>query len=249
MTDRIWRHEHGEAHRWDRNGHQPPGLSTSDTAAQPVDDHEADAAVRIVLIDDHELFRQGLVRILDAENDLNVVGEASGGSEAISVSRRHRPDVILLGSESSGIRVGEEVRSLRQAAPQAKVVVLAAHDEPRRVRNVLSAGAQAYVTKGASQDELITTIRVVHRHNDRVMLSVSRATLNTLKGSQGLMLSERELEVLMLVAEGMRNSQIAAKLYITEGTVKRHLTNIYAKLGATSRTDAVRRAASQGIGL
>lgn len=234
-------------HRPAFDGGPPPASSVNHSGGG-----EAPCArpIRVVLIDDQELVRRGLGRILMAEADIQVVGEAAAAAEAAAASRRHSPDVILLSTDNmSAHGAAEEIRELRHAAPAAKVIVLAGNEEPRRVRNTLSAGAQAFVVKAASEDELRTIVRVVSRHKDRVMLSVSRTTLNSLRGSQELLLSERELEVLSLVAEGLRNSQIAAKLFITQGTVKRHLTNIYAKLGASSRTDAVRRAAALGLGL
>lgn len=200
--------------------------------------------IRVVLVDDQELFRRGLCRILCSETDIQVVGEANGGPEAAAVSSQQGPDIILLSTDMSAQRAADEIRSLHQAAPVAKVIVLAGNDEPRRVRSILSAGAEAFMLKTASEDELLTTIHVMGRQEDRVMLSVSRTTLNSLRGRQGPLLSERELEVLALVADGLHNAQIGAKLFIAQGTVKRHLTNIYAKLGASSRTDAVRRAAA-----
>lgn len=204
--------------------------------------------VRVMIVDDLGLFRQGLARILATQSDIDVVAEINGAG-AVRTARREQPDVIVLGGESSVAKIVEDVTGLLAASPASKIVVLALYDEPRRVKRLLSLGAHAYVLKSASQEELITTIRVVSRHSDRVMLSVSRQTLNILRGSPGLVLSERELEVLTLVAEGKRNSEIAAQLFIAEGTVKRHLTNIYAKLGATSRTDAVHKAVSQGHAL
>lgn len=237
-----------------RQGGADPGSHDAD------DNHKAEdwshqtgeqnrhAAMRLMIVDDQGLFRKGLVRILTAETGFSVVAE-TGRNEAVRAARREQPDVTVFASDASAGRVAEEVTALLLAAPKSKIVVLAVHDEPRRVRHLLASGAHAYVLKSASPEELITTIRVVNEHADRVMLSVSRQTLNTLRGNQGLLLSERELEVLTLVAEGNRNCDIAAQLYIAEGTVKRHLTNIYAKLGAISRTDAVRKAVTQGHGL
>jgi DNA-binding NarL/FixJ family response regulator len=220
------------------------GLELRERADATIDEH----LVRVMIVDDHGLFRRGLARILATYPDIRVVAE-TGEAETVPTARRVRPEVILLIGESSVAKNVDDLVALFAAAPKSKVVVLAVLDEPRWVKHLLSLGAHAYVLKSATEEELITTIRAVSRYNDRVMLSVSRQTLDTLRGGDGLLLSERELEVLALVADGKRNSEIAAQLFIAEGTVKRHLTNIYAKLGATSRTDAVRKAVSRGHAL
>jgi DNA-binding NarL/FixJ family response regulator len=201
----------------------------------------------VVVVDEQGLFREGLAGLLSAAPDINVLAKASD-DEAPTVIRERQPDVVLLGSDMSNAMAAEHMRAVAETAPLTKMVVLATRDDPRRVKHLLSLGAHAYMLKSATIDELLTTIRVVERNHDRVVLSVSRHTLERLRASGDPLLSTREMEVLALVAEGMRNSQIAAKLFIAEGTVKRHLTNIYAKLGATSRTDAIRRAARRGLG-
>jgi DNA-binding NarL/FixJ family response regulator len=206
-----------------------------------------DEPIRVVIVDEQGLFREGLAGLLEVEPDIRVVATTSSGAEAISVVGQHQPDVVLVGGDSASNSAAEDLRGLLRVTPMSKVVVLASRDDPRRVKHLLSSGAHAYVLKSATIDELVTTIRVIDRNQDRVVLSVSRQTLNRLRASGDPMLSDRELEVLTLVAAGLRNSQIAAKLFIAEGTVKRHLTNIYAKLGASSRTDAVMRAAREGL--
>lgn len=206
-----------------------------------------DSSINIVIVDEQSLFREGLAALVGTEPDIHVIAKTSVGSEAVSVVRQQRPDVVLISSDSVSPNTADDLRVLLQAAPLSKMVILATGDDPRRVKHLLSSGAHAYLLKSATIEELLTAIRVVGRSHDRVVLSVSRETMNRLRASGDPMLSERELEVLTLVAEGMRNSQIAEKLFIAEGTVKRHLTNIYAKLGASSRTDAVRRAARVGL--
>jgi len=127
------------------------------------------------------------------------------------------------------------------------VSTMTMHDDARLVRSLVASGARAYVIKSATREELLATIRTVQRDANRIILSVSRDTLESLEGRNEELLSTRELEVLTLVAEGMSNAQIARRLYIAEGTVKRHLTNIYAKLGVVSRIDAVNKAISAGL--
>jgi DNA-binding NarL/FixJ family response regulator len=201
--------------------------------------------ISVILIEDQGLFREGLARLLTTEIDIEVLSTTSSDGGAALVGQK-QPDVVLLGAEDAD-DLAEQLSHITQAAPLTKIIILASHDDPRRVKHFLSSGAHAYMMKSARIDELLTTIRVVDRDQNRVVLSVSRQAASRLQTDQDMPLSSRELEVLGLVADGMRNSQIAGRLYIAEGTVKRHLTNIYSKLGATSRTDAVRKAARQGL--
>jgi DNA-binding NarL/FixJ family response regulator len=211
----------------------------------PVKEVPTGRLIRIVLVDDQGLFRDGLAGLLAGQMDIEVLSSTSTDRSVALVGAK-QPDVVLLGSDDPE-GLADHLHHMIQASPLSKIIILATHDDPRRVRHFLSSGAHAYMMKSARIDELLTMIRVVDRNQDRVVLSVSRQAADRLQIDQDMPLSERELEVLRLVADGMRNSQIAGRLYIAEGTVKRHLTNIYSKLGATSRTDAVRKAARQGL--
>lgn len=203
--------------------------------------------IDVAIVDDEGLFREGLAQLLDKQPDIRVVGTSAAGRESWRRLNGRPPDVLLVGSGAGNTHDLEELHDLQKAYPLSKIIILATRDDPRRVKHLLSTGAHAYILKSTTAEELLATIRVIEHHQDRVVLSVSRDTMNRLRTNSEPLLSSRELEVLGLVAEGMRNSQIAGKLFIAEGTVKRHLTNIYAKLGATSRTDAVRRAAKAGL--
>jgi DNA-binding NarL/FixJ family response regulator len=205
------------------------------------------APISVVIVDEEGLFREGLANLLEAEPDIRVLAKAAVGNEAVGIVRHYRPDVLLVGTDAASPTAVEDLRALLSATPLSKIIILATRDDPRRVKHLLSSGADAYILKSTTLEELVTTIRVIDRNHDRIVLSVSRQTMNRLRAGSDPMLSDREIEVLTLVSDGLRNSEIASKLFIAEGTVKRHLTNIYAKLGATSRTDAVRRAAKAGL--
>jgi DNA-binding NarL/FixJ family response regulator len=203
--------------------------------------------VRVVLVDDHALFREGIAEILAAEDDISVVGEAANGAEAVMLAGREKPDVFLLDVEMPGMGVEYTIREVLRASPSSRVLVLTVYDEPRLVRELLTLGASGYLVKNAKRDELLTAIRTLYRDADRVVLSVSRSTADRLEGAAKGALSSRELEVLLLVAKALSNHQIASCLHISEGTVKRHLTNIFAKLGVSSRTDAAKKGLESGL--
>jgi DNA-binding NarL/FixJ family response regulator len=199
--------------------------------------------ISVVLVDDHTLFREGVAELLTSEETFHVVAQGSDGVEALSLVTEHRPDVVLVDVEMPGPGARATVSRLRQEHPATRIVVLTMHDKPELVRELLSQGASAFLVKTITRLELIAAVRSVVTSRDNVLLSVSRRTINRLDDPPpNAVLSARELEVLRLAALAMSNAQIGKRLLITEGTVKRHLTNIYIKLGATSRVDAIRKA-------
>lgn len=208
---------------------------------------KTDAPIKVLLVDDHALFREGVAEILATKEDLQVVGRAGDGEEAVALVLEEKPDVVLLDIEMPGLGAEETLRRILRSSPSSKVLILTMHDESHLVRELMAVGARAYVVKSATREELISAIHTVKRNDDRVILSVSRDTLESLKGQEEGGLSSRELEILSLVAKAMSNAQVASHLYISEGTVKRHLTNIYAKLGARSRVEAVNKAVTDGL--
>ncbi|AXG77064.1 response regulator [Streptomyces paludis] len=209
-------------------------------------------AVRICLADDHTLMRDGLKEVLHTAPGFTVVGEASTGTEAMALVGRLRPDVLLLDVEMPGPHPAETIQQVARIAPETAVLVLTMHDDPHMVQELLEAGASGYLLKSILREELIAAVgSVAHRTSGSVVLIVSRRTVGQLHRQKPrdrkTQLTDRELVLLRLVAEALSNAQIAARLFITEATVKRHLTNVYAKLGAVSRVDALRKATAAGL--
>jgi DNA-binding NarL/FixJ family response regulator len=204
------------------------------------------AHVRVVIVDDHTLFREGLREVISAASEFVVVAEGSTAHEAVRLADEHKPDVLLLDVEMPGPDVGGAVPAIKAASPATRIVILTMHDQAAVIERFVEGGVAAYLTKDVTRNELLVAMRAAMDKPDRVLLSASRrAVLGSMspRGAAGHhVLSFRELEVLGLVAVAFSNAQIARRLHISEGTVKRHLTNIYAKLGATSRVDAILKA-------
>jgi DNA-binding NarL/FixJ family response regulator len=202
-----------------------------------------DARITILLVDDHALVREGLREILETQHDLRVIGEAEAAATAVALAAEKQPDIVLLDVEIPGGEVTATVNQIRHRSPEARVIILSMHEGPRLVQALLAAGICGYLLKSIHWQELVVAIRAVHADSDRIVLGVSRESLSSAQpGPSPVTLSARELEVLDLVAQALSNSQIASLLQVTEATVKRHLRNIFVKLGAVSRLDAVNKA-------
>ena len=200
--------------------------------------------IRILLVDDHALVREGLCEILGAQADMRVVGQAEDSTSTIALAAREQPDVILLDVEIPGAEVTTTVGQIRNCSPSSRVIILSMYEGPRLVQALLAAGIRGYLLKSIHWQELVVAIRAVCADSERIVLGVSQQSLRQVSQESPLgSLSERECEVLGLVAEALSNSQIASRLNLTEATVKRHLRNIFVKLGAVSRLDAVKKAA------
>lgn len=202
----------------------------------------SDASTTVMLVDDHALFRHGLRELLSMEPDLTVLGEADTGAQAVAMAAAHRPDVMLLDADIPGEHTATTIARTHVVAPDTRIIILSMFDEPFVVKELLAAGAQAYLIKTVTRDDLVATLRSVRSDRDRVMLSISRESFERVSDAGAQILSVREAEILMLVAQAYSNSQIGRRLDITEGTVKRHLRNVFIKLGAVSRLDAVNKA-------
>lgn len=191
------------------------------------------------MADDHTLLREALCDVLRTEPDFEIVADVGDGDTVVQVAAGLRPDVILLDVEMPGTPTADTVPRLQRTVPEARVVVLSMHDDPRLMQGLLRLGVRAYLHKSVSRLELVTAIRSVAATDRPLVLTVAPASET---GSRGRVLSRREREVVTLVAQAQSNRQIASQLSITEGTVKRHLRNIFGKLGAVSRLDAVNKA-------
>jgi DNA-binding NarL/FixJ family response regulator len=208
--------------------------------------------VRVLLADDHTMFRQGLREMLSTDGGIEVVGQADNGEEAVALARRLRPDVVVLDVEMPVMGAEEAIGPILRVSPPPGIVVVTMHDDPRLVRRLLAMGASAYLVKSASMQELISAVRTAAEapeeggpRDENVVMVVPRSRLEQVEeGNDDL--SHRELEVLLLVARGLSNRQVAQALHLSEATVKRHLANIYPKIGVSSRGEATRKALSEG---
>ncbi len=207
---------------------------------------DAGSRIRVLIVDDHTLFREGLSEMLATQAAIDIVGEARNGAEAIVLAQDKKPDVVLLDVEMPIMGGDESMGKIFEASPSSKVVILTMHDNPRMVRELVAQGASAYVVKSANRQELISAVRSAAQDEEGVALSISQRTLDALEGRTRGPLSDREMEILLHVARGMSNTQIASRLKLSEGTVKRHLANIYNKLEVGSRSEAIRIALSEG---
>ena len=200
----------------------------------------------ILMVDDHALVRQGLRKLLETQEDLRVVGEAGEAGAAVTLAAETAPDIVLLDVEIPGGEVTETVRRIGERSPRSRIIILSMHEGADLVQATLAAGIRAYLLKSVHWQELVVAIRAVHADGGRVILGVSQESLQAVRPRpEPGELSDREREVLSLVAQALSNSQIASRLQLTEATVKRHLRNIFVKLGAVSRLDAVNKAKEQ----
>jgi len=200
--------------------------------------------IRLLTVDDHALLRRGIRALIGAESDMQIVGEASTGREALEAFRAHRPDVTLMDLQMPDMTGIEAVIAIRGEFPEARIIILSTYSGDVQVVRALKAGARAYLLKGNVNKELLSTIRAVHAGRKQISVDVASG-LAEHAGEEEL--SPREIEVLRLIAAGNANKEIAAHLDLAEDTVKRHVTNILSKLGANDRTHAVTIGLKRGI--
>lgn len=197
-----------------------------------------------MVVEDHHLVRAGLITLLGMAPDLEVVAEAGDDVEAEEQFRMHSPDVILVDLRLRGHSGAEVIKNLRSKSENTRFIVLTAHDGEEDVYRAIQAGARAYLLKGATHDELIDTIRLVHSGRSHFPVDIAATLAKRLSG-EGL--TARETDVLVKITRGMSNRKIATALRISEATVKAHVNSLLNKLGVADRTQAVTAALQRGI--
>ncbi len=211
----------------------------------------SDRRIRILLADDHAVLRAGLRALLATQPDLDPVGEAGEGGEAVRLAESLRPDVLLLDVTMPGNEHFAALRAVREHAPEVRVLLLTMHEDEALLREALRLGASGYVLKKAAEGELLTAIRAVARSEAFVDPAMTRAIIEGYLGAEGRQgalgtqadgLTAREIEVLKLIAEGYTNKQVAEKLVISVKTVETHKAHIAEKLGMKSRVEWLRYA-------
>jgi two-component system, NarL family, response regulator LiaR len=214
--------------------------------------------IRILLADDHVMLRQGTAELLRREADIEVVGEAVNGEEAISLANLTQPDIVVMDIRMPVLSGIEATRIIRESLPQVQVLVLTAHDDDQYIFSLLQAGASGYLLKTAPVSELVKAIRQVQAGESPLDPAIARKVVVRMSGSSPAgpapaedgqtleALTPRELEVLQLLAQGLSNRNIAEALFISDRTVQAHLTSIFAKTQVSSRLEAVLNAIRRG---
>jgi two-component system NarL family response regulator len=200
--------------------------------------------IRLLLIEDHQVVRQGLAALLSATEGMEVVGSAGDGMEALDIFRKTQPDVTLIDLQMPKMGGVETIRQLRGEFPQARFIVLTTFDGDEDIYRALQAGARAYLLKGMPLDELLTTIRNVHGGKLVIPSPVAEKLAQRVSGQE---LTTRELQVLERIVAGRANRDIAADLCISEATVKTHINSLLGKLGVADRTHAATVAIQRGL--
>ena len=203
--------------------------------------------IRLLIVDDHPIMRDGLRGVFSDDPDFEVVGEAGDGSEAVALAPRLAPDVILMDLRMPTMGGVEAITRLRAAGHPARVLILTTYDTDRDVLPAIEAGATGYLLKDAPRDELLRAVRAAHAGQPVLAPSVAGALMSRAGGRSQETLSPREVEVLRLVAEGATNQSAARRLMISETTIKTHLLHIYAKLEVRDRASAVATAYKRGL--
>lgn len=200
--------------------------------------------IRVLTVDDHSLLRKGIAALVNAEPDMKLIAEASNGQEAIESFRLHRPDVTLMDIQMPGLNGIEAINRIQSEFLDARIIVLTTYTGDAQVVRALRAGARAYILKGHVHRELLETIRAVHAGQKKIPPDIAAELAEHATDDE---LTQREMDVLRLIAAGNSNKLIADQLSIGEATVKSHVTNILSKLGANDRVHAVTIGLKRGI--
>ena len=201
-------------------------------------------SIRVLIVEDHNVVRQGLVALLNVIDGLSVVGEAADGVEAIDQFRKHQPDITLVDLRLPRLSGVEVIQRIRQESPQARFIVLTTYDGDEDIYRALKAGARAYLLKGMTSEDLVTTIRAVHAGKSHIPPAIAERLAERM-GAEDL--TPREFDVLEQIVHGKSNKEIAAILNVSEATVKTHINSLLGKLGVTDRTQAATAAIQRGI--
>jgi DNA-binding NarL/FixJ family response regulator len=209
-------------------------------------------AIKILIADDHPVVREGLCAMLSREFDFDVVGEAKDGVEAVNKTKELSPDVVLMDLRMPEMDGVEAMRQIRSAMPDVKFIILTTYSDDDYIFSGIEAGARAYLLKDAPREDLFKAIRAVHRGESLIQPVVASKLLDRFselsrRTPSGEGLSERELEILQLMAKGAANKEISSQLNIAQSTVKTHIANIFQKLAVNDRTEAVTQALKKGI--
>jgi two-component system NarL family response regulator len=200
--------------------------------------------IRVLIIEDHNVVREGLAALLKVADGLEVVGEAADGVEAIAQFRKHQPDVALIDLRMPRMSGVDVIERIRMETPHARFIVLTTYDGDEDIYRALKAGARAYLLKGMTSEELISTIRAVHAGKSYIPPAIAERLAERM-GAQDL--TPREFEVLEHIVQGRSNKEIAAELEVSEATVKTHINSLLGKLGVTDRTQAATAAIQRGM--
>jgi DNA-binding NarL/FixJ family response regulator len=200
--------------------------------------------IRVLLADDHTMFRQGLARILASYGGMEVVAEVPNDAEALKLARELSADVVIMQVQMPFERAIETLKAMRSFSDPPKVVIVTMFESPRYLRGLTGVGASAYLLKTSSSEHLVAAVRAaaLDPTSENAVVGMPRQMLEGTEEGVESVLSARELEILLLAARGLSNHQIATSLHLAEGTVKRHLANMYPKMGVSSRGEASREA-------
>ena len=204
----------------------------------------ANERIRVFVVEDHAVVRQGLIALLSSAPEIEVVGFAKDGREAVERYASLTPDVTLMDLQMPAMSGVQAIQAIRRAAPSARFIVLTTFDGDEDIYRAMQAGAKAYLLKGMDMEELVEAIRAVHAGRGRIPPAIAEKLAQRLSSDE---LTSRELEVLERIVAGRANKEIASDLHITEATVKSHVNSLLAKLGASDRTNAAVLALQRGI--
>jgi len=202
--------------------------------------------IKILIADDHPVVRDGLIAVLETQDDFEILGEASNGNEILEIISKTEADILFLDlamPEKDGVEVIQDLQKLNS---NIKVIVFTVFDTDERIINAIKAGAKGYLLKGASRKEIFNAIRVVHGGGSLLQPAIASKLMQHIS-QENDPLSKRELEVLKIISKGLKNSEIASELFISERTVKFHVSAILSKLDVQNRTEAVQLAVKRGI--